>query len=54
VRTALEVGVVVIGLALGGVLGIGTLVYAFGIGPLAQALMPYFLIDLRDGDVPAS
>jgi uncharacterized membrane protein YczE len=52
VRTAIEVAVVVVGLALGGVLGIGTLVYAFGIGPLAQALMPYFLVDLRDGDVP--
>ncbi len=58
VRTGLEVAVVVIGLAMGGVLGIGTLVYAFGIGPIAQALMPYFLIDLgsevRAGDVPPS
>ena len=54
VRTGIEVAVVVIGLALGGVLGIGTLVYAFGIGPLAQALMPYFLVDLRDGDAPGS
>jgi uncharacterized membrane protein YczE len=54
VRTGLEVAVVLIGLALGGVLGIGTLVYAFGIGPLAQALMPYFLVELRPGDVPPS
>jgi uncharacterized membrane protein YczE len=46
VRTGLEVAVVLIGLALGGVLGVGTLVYAFAIGPIAQALMPYFLIDL--------
>ncbi|HWM75411.1 MAG TPA: hypothetical protein VNQ53_16805 [Nocardioides sp.] len=54
VRTALEVAVVLIGLAMGGVLGVGTLVYAFGIGPIAQALMPYFLVDLRPGDVPRS
>jgi len=46
VRTVLEVAVVLIGLAMGGVLGVGTLVYAFGIGPIAQALLPYFLIDL--------
>ena len=45
VRTGIEVAVVLIGLAMGGVLGIGTLVYTFGIGPIAQALMPYFLID---------
>jgi uncharacterized membrane protein YczE len=55
VRTGLEVAVVLVGLALGGTLGVGTLVYAFTIGPIAQALMPYFLIDLgavsgdRDG-----
>jgi uncharacterized membrane protein YczE len=50
VRTGIEVAVVLIGLAMGGVLGIGTLVYAFGIGPIAQALMPWFLIDLGDAD----
>lgn len=54
VRTGLEVTVVLIGLAMGGVLGVGTLVYAFTIGPIAQALMPYFLIPLRDGDAPPS
>jgi len=52
VRTALEVAVVLIGLAMGGVLGVGTLVYAFGIGPIAQALMPYFLVTLRPADGP--
>src|SRR5690606_3312547 len=36
VRTGLEVAVVVIGLALGGTIGLGTVVYAFGIGPIAQ------------------
>jgi uncharacterized membrane protein YczE len=58
VRTGLEVAVVLVGLALGGTLGVGTLVYAFTIGPIAQALMPYFLIDLGavsgDRDVPPS
>lgn len=54
VRTGLEVTVVLLGLALGGVLGVGTLVYAFTIGPIAQALMPYFLVELRPGDVPPS
>jgi uncharacterized membrane protein YczE len=52
VRTALEVAVVLIGLAMGGVLGIGTLVFAFTIGPIAQWLIPYFLIDLGPADDP--
>ena len=51
VRTGLEVAVVLIGLAMGGVLGIGTLVYAFTIGPIAQWLIPYFLVDLVPADV---
>ena len=46
VRTGLEVSVVLIGLALGGVLGIGTVLFALTIGPIAQALMPLFVIDL--------
>ena len=36
VRTGLEVTVVVIGLLLGGALGVGTVLYALAIGPLAQ------------------
>lgn len=36
VRTALEVTVVAIGFALGGTLGIGTVLYAVGVGPLIQ------------------
>lgn len=42
VRTALEVGVLTTGWLLGGTVGIGTVVYALGIGPLAQALLPRF------------
>lgn len=47
VRTGLEVTVVLIGLVLGGVVGVGTIVFALAIGPIAQALMPFFLLDLR-------
>lgn len=64
VRTALEGAVVVVGLVLGGTLGIGTVVYALAIGPLAQAMLPWFLVDLaptapragpaRPGDGPES
>lgn len=50
VRTGLEGTVVVLGLLLGGVLGVGTVVYALTIGPLAQWMLPWFLVDLR-GDV---
>ena len=46
VRTALEVTVVVIGLLLGGALGIGTVVYALAIGPLAQHMLPWCTVDV--------
>jgi uncharacterized membrane protein YczE len=44
VRTALEVGVVVLGWLLGGVFGVGTLLYAVAIGPLVQRLLPLFTV----------
>jgi uncharacterized membrane protein YczE len=44
VRTSMELTVVAIGLLLGGVAGLGTIVYAVGIGPLSQALLPRFVI----------
>jgi uncharacterized membrane protein YczE len=40
VRTTIEVGVLVVGAALGGTVGVGTLVYALSIGPLVHALLP--------------
>jgi uncharacterized membrane protein YczE len=46
VRTGLEVSVVVIGLLLGGVLGVGTVVYALAIGPLTQLMLPWFTVDV--------
>jgi uncharacterized membrane protein YczE len=36
VRGVLEIGVLIIGWALGGTIGVGTIVFAFGIGPLVQ------------------
>jgi uncharacterized membrane protein YczE len=46
VRTALEVAVVLVGLLLGGVAGIGTLLYALAIGPLTQLMLPAFTVEL--------
>src|SRR6478609_2733830 len=40
-----------IGLALGGVLGVGTVVYALAIGPLTQLMLPWFTVDLMGPDV---
>ncbi|BDH55894.1 YitT family protein [Tsukamurella sp. PLM1] len=36
VRTSMEVAVVVVGFVLGGTLGVGTVLYAVGVGPLIQ------------------
>lgn len=41
VRTGIEATVLTTGWLLGGSVGIGTLVYAFGIGPLIQLMIPY-------------
>ena len=50
VRTAIEVTVVLVGLALGGAIGIGTLLYALAIGPLTQLWLPAFTIELPPAD----
>ena len=42
VRTGLEVTVLVIGWLLGGTVGVGTVVYALSIGPLAHVFIPLF------------
>ena len=44
VRTSIEVGVLTIGALLGGSVGIGTVIYALGIGPLLHVLMPLFTV----------
>lgn len=41
-RTALEVTVLVIGWLMGGTVGLGTLAFAFGIGPIVQPVLQYF------------
>lgn len=46
VRTLLEVSAVVVGLLLGGVLGVGTVLYALAIGPLTQRMLPWFIVEL--------
>jgi uncharacterized membrane protein YczE len=44
-RTAIEVGVLVVGWTLGGTVGIGTLVFAVAIGPMVHVALP--LLRLR-------
>lgn len=41
-RTTVEVTVLVVGVLLGGGIGVGTFVFAFGIGPLVQAMLTRF------------
>ncbi|MGW2363374.1 membrane protein YczE [Streptomyces phaeofaciens] len=43
-RTAIEVAVVVTGFLLGGTIGVGTLLYAVSIGPLAQVFLRVFAV----------
>jgi uncharacterized membrane protein YczE len=52
VRTGLEVFVVAIGWFLGGVVGIGTLIYALAIGPLVQVMLPRFIVELPEPTEP--
>ncbi len=39
-RTAIEITVLAVGVALGGAIGLGTAVFAIGIGPLVQVFLP--------------
>lgn len=52
VRTAIELVVLVAGWLLGGTVGLGTVAYALGIGPLAHFFVPMLAIDRakRSGD----
>jgi uncharacterized membrane protein YczE len=49
----LEATVVVLGLLLGGALGVATVLYALAIGPLTQAMLPWFTVELA-GAAPAA
>ena len=42
VRTLIEVAVLVIGFALGGTVGVGTVIFALSIGPIAHVTIPFF------------
>ena len=48
-RTAIEVAVVATGFALGGTVGLGTLLYALAIGPLAQLFLRVFAAPSASG-----
>jgi uncharacterized membrane protein YczE len=48
VRTALEITVVLVGIALGGSFGLGTVVYTLAIGPLVQLFLPYAIVALPE------
>jgi uncharacterized membrane protein YczE len=48
-RTAVEVAVVATGFALGGTIGVGTLLYALSIGPLAQFFLRVSAVPVASG-----
>ncbi|MCW2791823.1 MAG: hypothetical protein JWO76_921 [Nocardioides sp.] len=54
VRTGLEVTVVLVGLLLGGVAGLGTVIYALAIGPLTQLMLPWCTVDVDRTRPPAN
>ena len=51
-RTAIEVTVLLVGWLLGGTVGVGTVVYALAIGPLAHVFLPLFTIPAPRGEPP--
>jgi uncharacterized membrane protein YczE len=51
VRTCIELTVLACGWILGGTVGVGTVVYAISIGPLAHVFIPLLAIGPRDPDV---
>ncbi|MET7297723.1 hypothetical protein [Embleya sp. NPDC005575] len=53
IRTGIEVTVLVVGFALGGSLGLGTVLYALTIGPLLQVFLPLLTVPERRSEVAA-
>jgi len=47
VRTGIEVSVLVVGALLGGTLGVGTVVFALGVGPVTQFFLRYLVVPLE-------
>lgn len=54
VRTGIEVTVLATGWLLGGTVGVGTVLYALAIGPLAQVFIPLFALERRSRQSPSS
>lgn len=54
VRTGLELSVLTAGLLLGGTVGVGTLVYALSIGPMAHLTIPWMTRSTRSSNAPAA
>jgi uncharacterized membrane protein YczE len=54
VRTGIEITVLVAGWALGGTVGVGTVVYALSIGPLVHITLPRFELAERPRPAPAA
>ena len=55
VRTSIEVTVLIVGWLMGGVVGVGTILYAVLIGPVVQVFLPIFTVPLetpRAGPLP--
>ncbi len=48
IRIAIELTVLAIGFVLGGVVGVGTVLYALAIGPLVQFFLPYVAVRLPE------
>jgi uncharacterized membrane protein YczE len=46
IRVCIELTVLAIGFALGGVVGVGTVLYALAIGPLVQFFLPFVAVRL--------
>ena len=49
VRTSIELTVLAVGWALGGTVGLGTVLYAVSIGPLVHQFLPWFTIARKSG-----
>ncbi|BCB73930.1 hypothetical protein Pflav_003400 [Phytohabitans flavus] len=54
VRTVIEVTVLAVGWLLGGTVGVGTVLYAVAIGPLAHAFIPLFTVPPRPAPQPSA
>jgi uncharacterized membrane protein YczE len=49
VRAALEIAVLIAGWLLGGTVGVGTVIFAFGIGPLVQLFLGRLSLPVHHG-----